>query len=58
MWNGTMVDITELKNAENDVKDALDMQKIINDIKNLFEGKSEQIKRKINSVPTTKGEVN
>ncbi len=31
MYNGTIVDITELKNAENDVKDALDMQKIIND---------------------------
>ncbi len=31
MYNGTIVDITELKNAENEVKDALDMQKIIND---------------------------
>ena len=31
MWNGTMIDITELKDAEAKVNDALDMQKIIND---------------------------
>ncbi len=31
MYNGTIADITELKNAEEEVKDALDMQKIIND---------------------------
>ncbi len=31
MWNGTMVDITELKNAEQEVSNALEMQKIIND---------------------------
>ncbi len=31
MYNGTIVDITELKNAEEDVNNALEMQKIIND---------------------------